>query len=208
MAPKVYKAKADPCPPLGPVLDFAHPWLFSDVILLVEDQKFYVHRYTLAMWSPVFEKMFSSEFKEKNLCEIPLPGKKASEIKELLLVIYPTVSGKAWKTITNGNCYFLAKLAHEYQMDAISQRCEDVLVKLISSKSGNSFLDDLTFAQTYKLEKLLKTIINKARELRLQDFKCHDMYDKIEPRIYKQIVEGIIERLEGTLSNYQPYYYN
>jgi len=39
--------------------------------------------------------MCTSEFKGKNSCEIPLPGKKASKIKELLLIIYPTKSGKA-----------------------------------------------------------------------------------------------------------------
>jgi len=63
--------------------------------------------------------MFTSEFKEQNSCAIPLPGKKASEIKELLPIIYPTVSGKGWKTITNDNCYFLVKLADEYQMEEI-----------------------------------------------------------------------------------------
>jgi len=66
--------------------DFSVPWKCSDVILVVESQKFHVHRYTLAMWSPVFEKMFTSEFKEKNSFEISLQGKKASEIRELLLV--------------------------------------------------------------------------------------------------------------------------
>jgi len=113
--------------------DFSEPWKCSDVALVVEDQKFHVHRYTLAMWSPVFEKMFTSEFKQKNSCEIPLRGKKASEIKELLLIIYPTKSGKAWKTVTNENCYFPGKLADEYQMEDISKTCEDVLVNLVSS---------------------------------------------------------------------------
>jgi len=176
--------------------DFSKPWKCSDVVLVVEDQKFHVHRYTLAMWSPVFEKTFTSEVKEKNSFEIPLPGKKASEIKELLLIIYPTKSGKAWKTVTNENCYFLVKLADEYQMADISETCEDVLVELVSHKPGNTFLDDLTFSQTYKLEKLLQTIVNRARWLSLQDFKSHEMYDKMNPYIYKQIVEGIIERLE------------
>ena len=176
--------------------DFSVPWKCSDVVLVVERQKFHVHRYTLAMWSPVFEKMFTSEFKEKNSCEIALPGKKASEIMELLLVIYPTKSGNAWKTVTNENCYFLLKLADEYQMEDIRKRCEDVLVNLVSKKPGNTFLADLTFAQTYKLENLLGTIINRARQLRLCDFKSHEMYDIMDPRIYKQIVEGIIERLE------------
>ena len=64
--------------------DFLEPWKLSDVVLVVEDQKFHVHRSFLAVWSPVFEKMFTSEFKEKNNDELPLPGKKASKIKQLL----------------------------------------------------------------------------------------------------------------------------
>ena len=124
--------------------DFSKPWKCSDVVLVVEDQKFHVHRYTLAMWSPDFEKMFTSQFKERNSFEIPPPGKKASEIKELLLIIYLNISGKAWNTVTNENCYFLVKLADEYQMEEIFKRCQDVLVKLISAKPGNTFLDDLT----------------------------------------------------------------
>ena len=112
--------------------DFSEPWKFSDVVLVVEDQKFHVHRSTLSIWSPVFETMFTSMFKEKNLYEIPLPGKKASDIKELLLIIYQTKSGKAWKSITDENCHFLVKLADEYQMDDIRKRCEDVLVDLVS----------------------------------------------------------------------------
>ena len=50
------------------------------MILLVEGQQFHVHRAILAMSSPVFSRMFTGEFKEKNAVEIPLPGKKAGEI--------------------------------------------------------------------------------------------------------------------------------
>lgn len=177
--------------------DFSKPWKFSDVVLVVEDQKFHVHRSTLSMWSPVFETMFTSEFKERNMNEIPLPGKKASDIKELLLIIYPTVSHTGWKSVTNENCYFLVELADEYQMDAIKQRCEDFLVEEVSRSSGNEFLVHLTLAQTHKLDELVQTIIDKASGLSLDDFKSHEMYDKMEPHIYKQIAEGMIRRLEG-----------
>ena len=188
--------------------DFSEPWKCSDAVLVVEDQKFHVHRYILAMWSPVFEKMFTSEFKEKNSCEIPLPDKKASEIKELLLIIYLNISGKAWNTVTNENCYFLVKLADEYQMEEIFKRCEDVLVNWVSKKPGNTFLADLTLAQTYKLDKLLGTIVNRARKLRLCDFKSHEMYGRMDPHIYKQIVKGIIERLERNPNSvFQQSYY-
>jgi len=141
--------------------------------------------------------MFTAEFKENNSCEIPLPGKKASEIKELLLMIYLNIYGKAWNTV---------KLADEYQMEEIFKRCENVLVNLVHSKPDNTFLDDLTFAQTYKLEKQLTTIVNRARQLRLRDFKSHEMYDKMDPHIYKQIMEGIVEDLEKNLSSYNSYY--
>ena len=177
--------------------DFSEPWKFSDVVLVVEDQKFHVHRSTLSIWSPVFETMFTSMFKEKNMYEIPLPGKKASEIKELLLIIYPTVSKTGWKSVTNGNCYFLVELADEYQMDEIKQRCEDFLVEQVSGTCGTSFLAHLKFAQTHKLENLVKTIIGKATRLRIADFKSHEMYSELDQHVYQQIVEGMVRRHEG-----------
>ena len=40
------------------------------------------------MWSPVFEKMFTFEFVERDAKEITLPGKKADEIEVLLKIMY------------------------------------------------------------------------------------------------------------------------
>lgn len=185
--------------------DFSEPWMFSDVVLVVKDpnprvkdRKFHVHRFVLAMWSPVFRKMFSSEFKEKSMTEIPLPEKKASEFEELLLIIYPAASEKGWKTITNENCYFLYKLADEYQMDAIKQRCESFLVDKVKNTSGKTFLNELGFAQTHQIETLINAIVHKTvRELRLDDFKSHEIYNDIKPDIYKQIVEGMVKKYEG-----------
>ena len=73
---------------------FSEPWKFSDVVLVVEDQRFLVHRSTLAFWSPVFERMLSAEFKEKDNSEIPLPEKKASEFEEMLQMQYPSLVEK------------------------------------------------------------------------------------------------------------------
>lgn len=53
-----------------------------------EETKFHVHRSTLSMWSPVFEKMFTSDFVERDAKEIALPGKKADEIEVLLKIMY------------------------------------------------------------------------------------------------------------------------
>ena len=117
--------------------DFSAPWKFSDVVLVVEDQKFHVHRSTLAFWSPVFEKMFMSDFKEKANDEIPLPGKKASEIKQLLHMMYPSLEEKP---VTKSNCYFLFALAHEYQIESIAQKCEAFMVTAVKRQNRRTTL--------------------------------------------------------------------
>ena len=68
--------------------DFTQPWKFSDVVLVVEGEKLHGHRAVLALCSPVFETMLTSEFQEKEKKEISLPGKKANEVKELLQVLF------------------------------------------------------------------------------------------------------------------------
>ena len=69
--------------------DFTKPTPFYDIIINVEDKKLYCNRAFLAIWSPVFETMFKSNFRERDSMEINLPGKSFDDIKELLAVIYP-----------------------------------------------------------------------------------------------------------------------
>ena len=124
--------------------EFLEPWKFSDVVLVVEDQRFYVHRNILMLWSPVFEKMFASEFQEKNKQEIPLPEKKPSEIKELLQMMYPSLDEKL---VTKDNCCFLLELAHEYQIISIARKCEDFMVSMVETKTEDDLLQVLIFGQ-------------------------------------------------------------
>ena len=101
-------------------LDFSKPWQFSDAVLAVEGDRFHVHRNILGMWSPVFTMMFAAG--TDNL--FPHPGKKSAEIKEMLLVIYPT-SGKP---IDQTNYAFLLDLATEYKMMKLTEKCENYLI--------------------------------------------------------------------------------
>ena len=70
-------------------VDFTQQWSFADVAFVVEGKRLWANRAVLAMWSPVFEVMFGSDFKEKNLTEIELPGKKFDSMLELLAVTHP-----------------------------------------------------------------------------------------------------------------------
>ena len=149
-----------------------------------------------AFWSPVFEKMLTSEFQEKNKNEVPLPGKKASEIREMLLLIYPALTERE---ITGKKCYFLVKLAHEYQIDEIVTRCEDFMTNKIKVKAKENVLADLVFAKTYKLEKLKLASITQAHCLSLDELKKDEMFDQIQPDNLQEIMEGIIKRLQREL---------
>jgi hypothetical protein len=59
-----------------------------------------MHLQYLAHYSPVFEKMFFEEFREKNESEITLEDVKMDEFTELLHTIYPT------QLQITGNVYF------------------------------------------------------------------------------------------------------
>ena len=125
--------------------DFSKPWEHSDVILLVEEQEFHVHRAILAMSSSVFSRMFAADFKEKYAKKIPLPEKKAKEIREMLLAIYPN----SWKPVHKNNCYFLLALAQEYQMAKRTKKCEDFLLQTVEMQKGVDVLKTLVVAQLH-----------------------------------------------------------
>lgn len=185
--------------------DFTQAWKFSDVVLVVEGEKLHVHRAVLALCSPVFEKMFTSEFQEKEKKEISLPGKKANEVKELLQIIYPSVEEKPTRQIKKENCHFLLRLAHEYQMAAITQRCEDFIVKIMkeSPSSKKDIIAELVFAQTYNLKKLKQASMELAQNLTLPDLKKQKGYDEILPENLQEIMERMIKRLQSQLTNTQ-----
>ena len=67
---------------------FSEPWEDSDLVLVVEDEKFHVHRQILSIHSPVFKAMLGTKFKETTAKEIPLPGKKANEVSDFLRQLY------------------------------------------------------------------------------------------------------------------------
>ena len=130
------------------------------------------------------KRCLPQNFKKKTRTKFVFPASRR------LLLLYPST---AEKQITLKNCFFLVKLAHEYQMDAIVKRCEDFLVDELKTKPKDRILSDLVFAQTYKLEKLRQASVDRA-----QNVYAHylEEYNQIQSENLKEIVEGIIRRLQ------------
>ncbi|VDK40935.1 unnamed protein product [Taenia asiatica] len=70
------------------VYDFREPFLFSDMVLLVEDERLHCHRAILSLYSPVFKAMFQSRFEETSSNQVSLPKDDAETVRELLRHLY------------------------------------------------------------------------------------------------------------------------
>ena len=175
-------------------LDFSQPWQFSDVVLVVEEDRFHVHRCILGMWSEEFTTMFTSQFKEKTAEEISLPGKKSAEIKEMLLVIYPTSA----KPISESNYAFLLDFAEEYMMAKLTEKCETYLMDQLCKKFSweDVCLELLEIAQNHGLNRLQTACIEKAKKMKFKALKNHNKYEKISSSNFRKIVEGMFEIYE------------
>ena len=153
----------------------------------------------LAVWSPVFEEMFTSEFQGKGEKEIPIHGRRANEIIELLQMIYPSVGEK----LTEKNCHRLLELAHQYQMKVIVQRCENFIIRMMNwNSSKKEFLRELVFAQKYNLQKLKHESIKQAQRLTLEELKRDRAYHQIQEENLKEIMEGMILLLRRPWSSF------
>lgn len=179
-------------------LDFSKPWKMSDVVLLVEDERFHVHRNVLVLWSPVFEKMLNAASREKSKSEIWLAGKNADSVKTLLIMMYPPGNDE----VTSENYREILELATEYQIASIVEKCECFLVDELNfdtlQKSSNHQdpISLLILAQKYELKELESVCVKYASRYNLKELQEHGLYDSIEEENYTNILESIVSRMD------------
>ena len=176
--------------------EFSKPWNQSDLVLIVEGQQFHVHRLILTMISPVFSRMLASEFKEKDADEILLPEKKAADIREMLMVVYPMFN----RPVNDTNVYILLPLAQEYQMTVLAQRCEDHLLRAAEEEYKiGPILETLIVAQNYALERLIAECVNKTQNLAIEEVQGHELYEQVEPVSQRKIIELQVSNMQREL---------
>ncbi|XP_078315796.1 BTB and MATH domain-containing protein 36-like [Crassostrea virginica] len=100
----------------------------TDAILEVEGREIHINKQILADSSPVFKKMFESDFKEKHMHKIPLPGKKYEDFEKFVFLIY--YPGDQCQ-ITIDTVPVILSLSVEYQVTALQDRCETFLTKTL-----------------------------------------------------------------------------
>ena len=104
---------------------FSEPWEDSDVVLVVEDKEFHVHRCILSEQSPVFDAMFNGSFKDSTQEKIELKNDKHEAMLLFLQLLYPgnmpNENGK--ELINNENVLSIVELADKYGVKNIITKC-------------------------------------------------------------------------------------
>ncbi|XP_025110772.1 uncharacterized protein LOC112574113 isoform X2 [Pomacea canaliculata] len=113
---------------------------FSDIVLVVENKKLHVNKTLLMMHSPVFMTMFTARFIEKDLSEIPLPGKKVNLMVELLDQIHPGYTNEKFHDETLRE---LLQLADEYGVQQVFHNCRAYFDRRINCKHQDMKIDEI-----------------------------------------------------------------
>lgn len=168
-------------------IDFSTEWQHSDIKFVVEGKPLFASKLILTLWSPVFKAMFENNFKEKNAIEIALPGKKYSDIIELLSVTHPPN-----QEISGDNVVQLLPLLQEYQLDSLVERAEEVLCNQPSS------VKNFVLAQKFGLQHLHESTLSYLKRAPIVRLKSQPDFDQLDQQF---LVELLTEKLEKFETN-------
>ena len=181
---------------------FSEPWEDSDLILVVEDEKFHVHRLIMSMNSPVFRAMLKSQFKEANANEIPLPEKKANEILDILKRVYSKQFIEEPVDITEGNVEHLLKLSDEYQIKHIFDACINFVETHPKTKQNVMKLRKM--AMNYNLDRVRDECDDLLKNLKLTTLIEIVDLKGVDHETLQYFLEQRIKRLETVLDKVYP----
>ena len=181
---------------------FSEPWEDSDLILVVEDEKFHVHRLIMSMNSPVFKAMFKSQFKEATANEIPLPEKKANEILDILKRVYSKQFIEEPVEITVENVEHLLKLSDEYQIKHIFDACINFVET--HPKTKHSVMKLRKMATNYNLDRVRDECDDFLKNLKLTTLSEIVDLKGLDQETLQYFLEQRIKRLETVLDKVYP----
>ncbi|KAF1766891.1 hypothetical protein GCK72_006849 [Caenorhabditis remanei] len=119
---------------------------FSDVVLVVNEQKFYALKLYLAAHSPYFKALFLGNFNDSKKSEIKLTGIDADDFQNYLEVLYGE------QPIDEYTCEGLLLVADMLDTPMVIRKCEQFLLK----ESKKTLKKKLELSTRYNLETLKK----------------------------------------------------
>ncbi|EFO96182.1 hypothetical protein CRE_14533 [Caenorhabditis remanei] len=157
--------------------------VISDVILIVEDVKFYVSKTFLAAQSSYFKSMFFGEFEESKKSEITLDDVNAEDFQYFLELLYLE------PTLTNSNIKGVLVLADMYDAKNATRLCDEFLI----GKSKDSLRNKLAISMKFQLEDLKKHCIESLKSR--ADIRAVLGASGGEPKFDSSITNSLLEKM-------------
>ncbi|CAO4367229.1 unnamed protein product [Caenorhabditis nigoni] len=126
---------------------------FSDVILKVKEQKFYVSKLYLSTHSPYFATLFLGKFQEAEKSEIELKDVDPQDFQYYLEVLYLE------NAIDDDTVQGILSVANMFDTPKIVKKCEEFLVK----ESKMELKKKLELAGSYRLGDLKKSCLDQIK---------------------------------------------
>ncbi|EFP13063.1 hypothetical protein CRE_06875 [Caenorhabditis remanei] len=159
----------------------------NDVILVVDGKKLHVSKAFLSYHSEFFRALFSSNFKEGQMDEIPIGDVSYEDFALLLSSFYPNPVLPTDRTVEK-----LLEMGRRFLVSSVIKVAEHHLLKM--SKINNEKM--LWMADEYGMPKLLKKCIRgldtlaKAKQMK-QSEKCVHLSDKTKLKVFDRLMDFI-----------------
>ncbi|CAL2033893.1 unnamed protein product [Caenorhabditis brenneri] len=126
-----------------------------DVTIVIEGQRFHCLKEELSQHSMYFQRMFNSNFQEKNKNEVELGGIVESAVFDMFLNV---IRGEG--VVTDVTVENLLELADYLE----SETLEAICIQHLGQKTGFSLADQFEMAETYHSEKLMIQICASIKD--------------------------------------------
>lgn len=176
----------------------------TDFTLIVENQKLHVAKVVLIDASPVFRKMLTGEFKEKNMTELELPGKKFSNFELFLRCIFPREY-----TLTETCIDEILPLADEYDVKCVLKKCENWLLTELEFKNAKVsphyqgvegdvryLMKCLCYGEKYSWKELYKKSFTMVLPYKFQRYIENEHYQMLPEKNKRELLEMRLKGIE------------
>ncbi|KAF1767456.1 hypothetical protein GCK72_007415 [Caenorhabditis remanei] len=155
---------------------------FSDVVLDVNEQKFYVLKLYLAAHSPYFKALFLGNFNDSKKSEIKLTGIGADDFQKYLELLYGE------HPINEYTCEGLLLVADMLDTPLVRRKCE----KFLLEKTEKTLKKKLELSARYNLESLKKKCLAGIKSIDdLQDVLPGNVQD-LDKSLMGELLEKAI----------------
>ncbi|CAO4367360.1 unnamed protein product [Caenorhabditis nigoni] len=154
----------------------------SDVVLVVQDTKFYVLKMYLAAQSPFFKTLLLGTFSESGKSEVTLSGIDSNDFQRFLEVLY----GES--AIDDSTVEGILLIADMYDTLIVVRKCEEFLME----KSEKNLKKKLQLSTRYCLEKLKTQCLSVIRDIYdVRVFLPGDLSD-LDPSVVLAILQKCV----------------